>query len=53
LQIAKGCWGSPLALELIGGSLNGQLIEAWKEMVKMLSEGGSIVDSNDELRDRL
>ncbi|AET04042.2 disease resistance protein (CC-NBS-LRR class) family protein [Medicago truncatula] len=52
-QIAKGCWGSPLALESIGGSLNGQHIEAWKEMVNMLSEGGSIVDSNDELRDRL
>jgi hypothetical protein len=52
-QVAKGCWGSPLALQLIGRSLCGQEIEVWKKMVKLLSKGRSIVDSNNELLNRL
>jgi len=53
LQVAKGCWGSPLALKLIGGSLRGQPFEVWKKMLNLLSKGRSIVDSNDELRNHL
>ena len=53
MQVAKGCWGSPLVLKLIGGSLRGQPFAVWKRMVNLLSEGRSIVDSNDELRKRL
>lgn len=52
-QVAKGCWGSPLALKLIGGSLRGQPFAVWKKKVNLLSKGRSIVDSNDELRKRL
>jgi hypothetical protein len=52
-QVAKGCWGSPLALQLIGRSLCGQEIEVWKKMVKLLFKGRSIVDSNNELLSRL
>ncbi|XP_045786283.1 probable disease resistance protein At5g66900 [Trifolium pratense] len=52
-QVAKGCWGSPLALKLIGGSLCGQDIAVWKKMVKLLSKGRSIVHSNKKLLNRL
>ncbi|GAU49137.1 hypothetical protein TSUD_191390 [Trifolium subterraneum] len=52
-QIAQGCWGSPLALQLIGGSLCGQHITMWKKMVKLLSKGHSIVESNNDLLNRL
>ncbi|CAI8609222.1 unnamed protein product [Vicia faba] len=52
-EIAKGCWGSPLALKLIGGSLCGQPIAVWKKMVSLLSRGRSIVFSNNDLLSRL
>jgi hypothetical protein len=53
LQVARGCWGSPVALKLIGGSLSGQPIAAWKNIVNFLSKGRSIVDSNAALHNLL
>jgi hypothetical protein len=38
---------------LIGGSLGGRPIEAWEKMVKLLSKGRSIVESNNDLLNRL
>ncbi|KAF1874300.1 hypothetical protein Lal_00013738 [Lupinus albus] len=48
-QVAKSCWGSPLALKLIGKSLGGQPKEVWEKMHTILSNGGSIVVSNNDL----
>lgn len=54
LQVARGCWGSPLALKLIGTSLHGQHSEAWQKMKRLLSEGRSIlVSTSDDLLNRL
>ncbi|KAI4327491.1 hypothetical protein L6164_019944 [Bauhinia variegata] len=52
-QVVRGCRGSPLALNVVGGSLRGQPIELWQEMLKEWSHGHSILDSNNELLTRL
>ncbi|XP_058766132.1 probable disease resistance protein At5g66900 isoform X2 [Vicia villosa] len=48
-QVANSCWGSPLALKLVGGSLRRQPIAVWQKKVKLLSKGHSIAYSNPDL----
>ncbi|KAE9613019.1 hypothetical protein Lal_00027587 [Lupinus albus] len=45
-EIVKGCKGSPLALEVIGGSLCKQPFEVWQNMKERL-QSQSILDSSD------
>ncbi|CAL0312789.1 unnamed protein product [Lupinus luteus] len=51
-EIVKGCKGSPLALEVIGGSLCQQPIEVW-QMMKDRLKSQSILESNADLLSRL
>lgn len=46
MQIVKGCKGSPLALEGIGGSLCQQPFEVWQNMKERL-QSQSILESRD------
>lgn len=52
MQIVKGCKGSPLALEVIGGSLCQQPFEVWQIMKERL-KSQSILESNADLLSRL
>lgn len=52
MQIVRGCKGSPLALEVIGGSLCKQPIEVWQTMKERL-KSQSILKSNNDLLSRL
>nr|AJT49599.1 R8H-1 protein [Vitis pseudoreticulata] len=51
--IVRRCKGFPLALEVVGRSLHGQPVEIWRSTLMKLSEGQSIVNSEDELRNCL
>ncbi|XP_034691466.1 probable disease resistance protein At5g66900 isoform X2 [Vitis riparia] len=51
--IVRCCKGFPLALEVVGRSLHGQPVEIWRSTLMKLSEGESIVNSEDELRNCL
>ena len=53
MQVVTGCRGSPLALKVTGGALSGQPAEFWDEMVKTLSKGQSIIESNEDLLNHL
>ncbi|XP_049933554.1 putative disease resistance protein At5g47280 [Nymphaea colorata] len=48
-QIIKRCGGLPLALELIGGSLNDEPIERWQAIRKDLLNEGDIYKSEKDL----
>ena len=52
MQIVRGCKGSPLALEVIGGTLCKQPIEIWQIMKERLKDQ-SILESNTDLLTRL
>ena len=49
IQIAKACYGSPLALELVGGSLRKERLNVWRQKKKKLSKGHPIVESHTEM----
>ncbi|XP_061363508.1 probable disease resistance protein At5g66900 [Gastrolobium bilobum] len=51
-EIVRGCKGSPLALEVIGGSLCNQPLEKWQIMKERL-KSQSILKSNNDLLNRL
>eukprot|EP00261_Vitis_vinifera_P021431 XP_010652665.1 PREDICTED: probable disease resistance protein At5g66900 isoform X2 [Vitis vinifera] len=51
--IVRRCKGFPLALEVVGRSLHEQPVEIWRSTLMKLSEGESIVNSEDELRNCL
>ncbi|KAK7359895.1 hypothetical protein VNO77_01862 [Canavalia gladiata] len=48
-KVVRCCKGLPLAIKVIGRSLSHQPYELWQKMVKELSQGHSILDSNTEL----
>eukprot|EP00261_Vitis_vinifera_P035367 XP_019076610.1 PREDICTED: probable disease resistance protein At5g66900 isoform X4 [Vitis vinifera] len=52
-KIVRRCKGFPLALEVVGRSLHEQPVEIWRSTLMKLSEGESIVNSEDELRNCL
>lgn len=49
----RHCKRLPLALEVVGRSLHEQPVEIWRSTLMKLSEGESIVNSEDELRNCL
>ncbi|KAI9109581.1 hypothetical protein K1719_019635 [Acacia pycnantha] len=53
LEIVKGCGGLPLALEFVGGKLNGSDIEVFQKVQSEWSRRGSILDSDTKLLERL
>lgn len=53
LQIVNVCKGFPLALTVVGRSLCGQPEAIWQDRVRKWSKGGSIFESNIDLRDCL
>ncbi|XP_062002216.1 probable disease resistance protein At5g66900 [Rosa rugosa] len=52
-RIVKGCKGFPLAITVAGGSLCGQRIEIWQQILIEWSKGSSILDSETTLLLRL
>ncbi|MED6172459.1 hypothetical protein PIB30_050279 [Stylosanthes scabra] len=52
-EIVKGCKGSPLALEVIGGSLCQQPFEVWQDMKERLERQSILESSNKDLLSRL
>ncbi|KAF7828758.1 putative disease resistance protein [Senna tora] len=48
-KVVKCCRGLPLALQLIGGKLRRKPIEFWQKMVKELSQGHSIIHSDNDV----
>ncbi|MED6167400.1 hypothetical protein PIB30_002371 [Stylosanthes scabra] len=52
-EIVKGCKGSPLALEVIGGSLCQQPFEVWQDMKERLEKQSILESSNKDLLSRL
>ncbi|KAK4267307.1 hypothetical protein QN277_024105 [Acacia crassicarpa] len=53
LQIVKGCESLPLALEFIGGKLNGGDIEAFQKVQSEWARGGSVLDSDTKMLELL
>jgi hypothetical protein len=53
IQVVENCKGLPLAIKVIGTSLSNRPYELWEKIVKELSQGRSILDSNMELLTRL
>nr|KYP47981.1 putative disease resistance protein At5g66900 family [Cajanus cajan] len=49
-EIARGCYGSPLVLELVGGSLKRERLNVWRQKKKKLSKGHPIINSHNELQ---
>ncbi|KAL2333604.1 hypothetical protein Fmac_014817 [Flemingia macrophylla] len=49
-QIAWGCYGSPLVLELVGGSLKRERLHVWKQVMKKLSKGSPVFKTDKELK---
>lgn len=47
------CKGFPLVLEVVGRSLCGEPLDTWRSRLLKLSEGQSIVNDEDEVRDCL
>ncbi|XP_057759422.1 probable disease resistance protein At5g66900 [Arachis stenosperma] len=52
-EIVKGCKGSPLALEVIGGSLCQQPFEVWQDMKEWLEKQSILESGNTDLLSRL
>ncbi|XP_054823428.1 probable disease resistance protein At5g66900 [Prosopis cineraria] len=48
-EVVKSCKGLPLAIKVIAGSLCRQPYDTWQKMVKELSQGHSILDSDTSL----
>jgi hypothetical protein len=53
IQVVENCKGLPLAIKVIATSLSNRPYELWEKIVKELSQGRSILDSNTELLTRL
>lgn len=53
IQVVKHCKGLPLAIKVLAKSLSNRPYELWEKIVKQLSLGRSILDSNTELLTRL
>jgi hypothetical protein len=53
IQVVENCKGLPLAIKVIATSLSNRPYELWEKIVKELSQGSSILDSNMELLTRL
>ncbi|KAK9076978.1 hypothetical protein SSX86_005313 [Deinandra increscens subsp. villosa] len=53
VEMAKRCKKHPLTLRVVGGSLNGRERSAWISMLNTLSQGSSVLDLNEEVRNRL
>jgi hypothetical protein len=53
IQVVENCKGLPLAIKVIATSLSNRPYELWEKIVKELSQGRSILDSNMELLTRL
>jgi len=53
MQVVSHCKGLPLAIEVVGRSLSNRPYELWQKMVKELSQGHSILDSNTKILDVL
>ena len=49
MQVVRSCKGLPLAIKVIARSLCQQPQETWQKMVKVWSQGHSILDSNSNL----
>ncbi|CAJ2635464.1 unnamed protein product [Trifolium pratense] len=52
-KVVENCKGLPLAIKVIATSLSNRPYELWEKIVKELSQGRSILDSNTELLTRL
>ncbi|KAK2410967.1 putative disease resistance protein [Trifolium repens] len=52
-KVVENCKGLPLAIKVIATSLSNRPYELWEKIVKELSQGRSILDSNMELLTRL
>ncbi|CAK8562365.1 unnamed protein product [Lathyrus sativus] len=52
-KVVKNCKGLPLAIKVLATSLSNRPYELWEKIVKELSLGRSILDSNTELLTRL
>jgi len=53
IQVVENCKGLPLAILVIATSLRYRPYELWEKIIKELSQGRSILDSNTELLTRL
>jgi hypothetical protein len=53
IQVVENCKGLPLAIKVIATSLSNRPYELWEKIVRELSQGRSILDSNTELLTRL
>ena len=53
MQVARGCRGLPLALEVIGKSLQGQPPLVWQKIERQLSNGDQSVLAYDYLLNKL
>ena len=49
MQVVRSCKGLPLTIKKIATSLRSQPDDLWRKIVKELSQGHSILDSNTEL----
>ncbi|KVI01724.1 Disease resistance protein [Cynara cardunculus var. scolymus] len=52
-QMVTCCKKHPLTLFVVGGSLNGKDESIWRQMLKELSRGHSVLDLNEEILKRL
>nr|AHG28993.1 NBS-LRR protein [Cicer arietinum] len=52
-KVVENCKGLPLAIKVIATSLRNRPDDVWQKIVKELSQGHSILDSNTELLTRL
>jgi len=52
-QVVENCKGLPLAIVVIATSLRYRPYDLWEKIIKELSQGRSILDSNTELLTRL
>jgi hypothetical protein len=53
IQVVRSCKGLPLTIKVIATSLRNRPYDLWLKIVKELSQGHSILDSNSELLTRL
>jgi hypothetical protein len=53
IQVVRSCKGLPLTIKVIATSLRNRPYDLWRKIVKELSQGHSILDSNSELLTRL
>jgi len=53
MQVVRSCKGLPLTIKVIATSLRNRPYDLWTKIVKELSQGHSILDSNTELLTRL